>query len=283
MVNDNEKKDPVDVAYANIMAINIGVIAEVPKAAISKRKIFRANATSAIEGKGPGVRAVLDTLDKGYKAQQAQLEEQLEQIQENAQQNAAELEKKLQQSKEYGQTQYESLQKSNERVVKLGEELDQLDAYAIDLQGELDQSEAYAKMLQRGLTQTQSDYTRLIWAIVKSLSDDKLTIILREAKSREDLRDSKLALKDGARARQIGEVVDYFPNLRIAHVKLSGEVKAGDWISIRTKDELNKPEYEQQLKILEVGYDKVEQAKAGDVITVKVGRDIKEGYKAYRV
>lgn len=79
--------------------------------------------------------------------------------------------------------------------------------------------------------------------------------------------------------QSIGKVTHYFGHIQVAVIELSDVLKAGDNIRIvgGTTD------FTQAVESMEVDHKKVDKAKPGDSVGLKVSEKVHEGYKAYRV
>ena len=78
----------------------------------------------------------------------------------------------------------------------------------------------------------------------------------------------------------IGEVSHYFNNIGVAVIKLSGGLKAGDTIRIEGGESTD---FTQIVKSMEVEHEKLEKAKKGDSVGLKVKEKVREGYKVYKL
>ena len=77
----------------------------------------------------------------------------------------------------------------------------------------------------------------------------------------------------------IGKVTHYFPKVGVAVVELSGDVKVGDKISIEGRGNV----VEQEIESMEVEHKKLEAAKSGDEIGLKVNGKVKQGDQVFKV
>lgn len=77
----------------------------------------------------------------------------------------------------------------------------------------------------------------------------------------------------------IGKIAHYFGNIGVAVIELSGTLKVGDNIRIIGGE----TDFTQIIDSMEVEHKKVEEAKKGDSIGVKVGQKVREGYKVYKL
>ena len=80
--------------------------------------------------------------------------------------------------------------------------------------------------------------------------------------------------------KQIGIVTHYFGNIGVAVIELSGALKAGEKIRIVGGVDTD---FEQKVGSMEVEHEKVESAKKGDAIGLKVDQKVREGYKVYKL
>ena len=77
----------------------------------------------------------------------------------------------------------------------------------------------------------------------------------------------------------IGEITHYFGKIGVAIIKLSDSVRVGDTIRIAGGE----VDFEQEVDSMEVDHKKVEEAKKGDVIGMKILEKTREGYKVYKL
>ena len=78
----------------------------------------------------------------------------------------------------------------------------------------------------------------------------------------------------------IGKVTHYYSNIAVAVLDLVDTLKLGD--NIRILGGVN-TDFTQTVKSMEIEHEKIEKAKAGDEIGLKVNQIAREGYKVYRV
>ena len=79
--------------------------------------------------------------------------------------------------------------------------------------------------------------------------------------------------------KQIGVVSNYFEHVKVAAIKLDGALKAGDKLRIAGGE----VDFEQPVKGMQIQKEKVEKAKKGDEIGIKVKKKVRKGYKVYKV
>ena len=78
----------------------------------------------------------------------------------------------------------------------------------------------------------------------------------------------------------IGKVTHYFGKIGVAVIELSDSLKVGDKIRIVGGVDTD---FTQTVESMEVEHRKVNEAKAGDSIGLKVEQKVREGYKVYKV
>ena len=77
----------------------------------------------------------------------------------------------------------------------------------------------------------------------------------------------------------VGKVTHYFGNIGVAVIELSDTLKAGDEIRIIGGE----TDFTQGVGSMEVEHKKVEEAKKGDSIGLKIDQKVREGYKVYKL
>jgi putative protease len=80
--------------------------------------------------------------------------------------------------------------------------------------------------------------------------------------------------------KPLGKVIHYFSHIGVAVVKLDGKLAAGDEVRIVGGEETD---FNQTIDSMEVDHKKVEKAKSGDEVGMKVNEKVREGYKVYKV
>lgn len=78
----------------------------------------------------------------------------------------------------------------------------------------------------------------------------------------------------------IGEVTHFFGNIGVAVIKLSVSLSKGDSIRIVGGESTD---FEQTVSSMEVEHKKIEKAKKGDEVGLKVKEKVREGYKVYKL
>lgn len=77
----------------------------------------------------------------------------------------------------------------------------------------------------------------------------------------------------------IGKVTHYFGNIGVAVIELTDTLKIGDTIRITNAT----VDFTQTVESMEIEHKKVQEAKAGEAVGLKVNQKVKEGYKVYRL
>ncbi len=76
----------------------------------------------------------------------------------------------------------------------------------------------------------------------------------------------------------IGKITHYFGHLGVAVINLSDKLKVGETIRIVGGE----TDFVQEVKSMEVERQKINQAKKGDSVGLKVEQKVREGYKVYK-
>ena len=79
--------------------------------------------------------------------------------------------------------------------------------------------------------------------------------------------------------KTIGKITHFFSHLNVAVVKLSGTLNKGDKILIEGAH----TSFEQKVSSMQVEHEKIETAKKGNAIGLKVKEKVREGDKVYLV
>lgn len=77
----------------------------------------------------------------------------------------------------------------------------------------------------------------------------------------------------------IGRVTHYFGKIEVAVIELSDTLKVGDTIRIVGGE----ADFTQPVESMEIEHKKVEEAKSGDSVGLKVSQKVRESYKVYKV
>lgn len=78
----------------------------------------------------------------------------------------------------------------------------------------------------------------------------------------------------------IGKVTHYFSKIGVAVIELLDTLKTGDVIRIVGGEETD---FTQTVGSMEIEHEKVEEAKKGDSVGLKVEQKVREGYKVYKI
>jgi translation elongation factor EF-Tu-like GTPase len=78
---------------------------------------------------------------------------------------------------------------------------------------------------------------------------------------------------------QIGQITHYFGHIGVAVVELTGTLKVGDVIRIVGGE----ADFNQPVDSMEYEHQKIQEAKAGQAVGMKVKDKVHEGYKVYKV
>jgi len=78
--------------------------------------------------------------------------------------------------------------------------------------------------------------------------------------------------------KQIGEITNYFKNVKAAAILLSAPLKVGDKIKIKGGEK----EFEMQVKSMQINRKDVKEAKKGDEIGLLVPEDVHKCYKVFK-
>ena len=76
----------------------------------------------------------------------------------------------------------------------------------------------------------------------------------------------------------IGSVSNYFDHVQVAAIKLEKALKVGDTIRIVGGE----TDFEQEVESMQIYHEKVDKAKKGDEIGIKVSEKVRKGYKVYK-
>ena len=79
--------------------------------------------------------------------------------------------------------------------------------------------------------------------------------------------------------KQIGTVSNYFDHVKVAAIKLTGPLKKGERVEIKGGE----VDFKQKVAGIQIQHDKVEKAKKGDEIGIKVNHKVRKGYKVFKV
>ncbi|MCK4781809.1 hypothetical protein KAS79_02700 [Candidatus Parcubacteria bacterium] len=78
----------------------------------------------------------------------------------------------------------------------------------------------------------------------------------------------------------IGKITHYFGHIEVAVIELTAGLKVGDTIRIVGGEDTD---FEQKVKSMETEHKKIDKAKKGDSVGLKVKEKVREGYKVYKI
>jgi len=78
----------------------------------------------------------------------------------------------------------------------------------------------------------------------------------------------------------IGHISHYFDNIKVAVIELTDKLSVGEKIRIVGGKETD---FKQEVKSMEVDHEKIEKAKKGQAVGMKVKEKVREGYKVYKI
>lgn len=78
----------------------------------------------------------------------------------------------------------------------------------------------------------------------------------------------------------VGKVTHYYDKIGVAVFELVNELSVGDRVRfIRGGEDL----FEQEISSIQIEHEKVENAKAGQVVGIKVEQELKDGTEVYKI
>ena len=86
-------------------------------------------------------------------------------------------------------------------------------------------------------------------------------------------------MPDEVEGKLIGKVIHYFDKIQVAVIALTAPLKVGDAIRIVGGD----VDFEQAVDSMEVEHEKIDKAKKGDEVGMKVSEKVRDGYRVYKV
>ena len=84
--------------------------------------------------------------------------------------------------------------------------------------------------------------------------------------------------KNNMAEKQIGEVTNYFKQVKAAAIQLSAPLKAGDKIQIKGGER----DIALTVKSMQIDCEPVEKAKKGDEVGLLVSEDVHKGYRVFK-
>ena len=89
-----------------------------------------------------------------------------------------------------------------------------------------------------------------------------------------------MANKKAEEGKLIGTVTHFFAHISVAVVELSAALSVGDTIRIAGGVDTD---FTQTVESMEMEHEKVEKAKKGQSVGIKVGQKVREGYQVYKI
>ena len=77
----------------------------------------------------------------------------------------------------------------------------------------------------------------------------------------------------------IGKITHYFGKIGVAVIELSDTLKVGDTIRVVGGE----ADFTQTVESMEIEHEKVEEAKTGESVGLKIAQKVREGYKVYKL
>lgn len=122
--------------------------------------------------------------------------------------------------------------------------------------------------------------------LVKKLAVKKL--VKKSITKPVDLRSAKgfgkasrlILLQKKAKEKEIGKVLHYFNNIKVAVIKFKEPVKAGDTIKITGGEGVD---FKQKIVSMQIDHKKVVLIKKGQEVGMKLKEKVREGYKVFKV
>ncbi len=90
---------------------------------------------------------------------------------------------------------------------------------------------------------------------------------------------NKIGIMPEEEGKLIGKITHYYSNIGVAIIELDGDLSVGDKIKIKG----GTTDFEQEVDSMEVEHQKVQEAKKGDSIGLKVNEKMREGSLVYKL
>lgn len=88
------------------------------------------------------------------------------------------------------------------------------------------------------------------------------------------------SVKVNVKRSPVGKISHYFGNIEVAVIELTSALNVGDVIRIVGGEETD---FTQPVKSLEAEHEKIEKAKKGESVGLKVKEKVREGYLVYKI
>ena len=82
------------------------------------------------------------------------------------------------------------------------------------------------------------------------------------------------------KGKPIGEIIHFFSDIKVAVIKLKNPLAIGDEIRITGGENTD---FNQKVSSMQIDHEKIEKAKKGDEVGMKVKEKVREGYKVYKI
>jgi len=112
----------------------------------------------------------------------------------------------------------------------------------------------------------------------KSRAKKKTKKVIR-AKSKQKKKTAKTKKKPQKKEKLIGKVTHYFDKIKVAAIRLSAPIKVGDQIRIVGGE----VDFKQKVSSMEINHQKINKAKKGEEIGLKVKEKVREGYRVFKL
>ncbi len=112
----------------------------------------------------------------------------------------------------------------------------------------------------------------------KSRAKKKTKKVIR-AKPKQKKKTAKTKKKPQKKEKLIGKVTHYFDKIKVAAIRLSAPIKVGDQIRIVGGE----VDFKQKVSSMEINHQKINKAKKGEEIGLKVKEKVREGYRVFKL
>jgi len=112
----------------------------------------------------------------------------------------------------------------------------------------------------------------------KSRAKKKTKKVIR-AKPKQKKKTAKTKKKPQKKEKLIGKVTHYFDKIKVAAIRLSAPIKVGDQIRIVGGE----VDFKQKVSSMEINHQKINKAKKGEEIGLKVKERVREGYRVFKL
>jgi len=79
--------------------------------------------------------------------------------------------------------------------------------------------------------------------------------------------------------KKIGEIVHYFSGINVGIIKLTDSLEVGEKIRVVGGEDTD---FTQEITSMEVEHEKIEKAKKGQEVGIKLEGKVREGYEVYK-